>query len=84
LSMAEHSELMRRVNEAQAVVLSRLQDYFSDVEIPVAELAPLRREVDALLGSGHVTPELTVLLKGLQQVIMRAIAENKAVVAIAD
>lgn len=83
ISVDLHAELMRLAAEVEAKHLARFQSYYTDAEVPVEGLAELSREIGVLRHKAR-SPDLVQLLSDLDGLVAHALANRRAVHAIAD
>lgn len=79
-----HIELMEQARSLSLPLLSRMWDYYADVDYTPQEAVPLRSEADRLAAQCSGSPELCGLIERLQSLTHLAARDGKQVVAIAD
>ena len=80
----EHARLLEIVDDATLPLLSRLRDYYEDVEYEPPELESLAAELDFVAERELTDDELARLVAELMNLVTSAKRMSRKVVAIAD
>jgi len=84
VSTEEHSQLLQQAEKLSLPLLSRLRDYYQDVEYTSQETLYLQDEIIRLTTQCSGDPEFCTLIERLQFLVCQAVKDAKNVVAIAD
>ena len=84
VSSESHSLLMKQAASLALPQLSRMHDYYEDVDYTALETRLLQRETKELAIKCAGRPEFCALVDEIQSLVHLAVNNNKAVVAIAD
>lgn len=79
-----HFQLMQQANSLQLRQLSRLRDYYEDVDYTAQETKLLQQETQELASKCSGRPEFCALINEIKSLVHFAVNNKKAVVAIAD
>ena len=79
-----HVELMEQAEALSLPLLSKMHDYYADVDYTPQEAVLLRDEADKLAAQCGGKPELCALIEQIQSLTHLAAQNGKEVVAIAD
>jgi hypothetical protein len=84
IGSAEHNRLVSIVGELDCPLLSRLRDYYKDVEYVSTEIDALGRELDSIRDRVTNDGGLLSLLSEVRSLLTVAKSAGRSVVAIAD
>ena len=84
VSTDSHFLLMQQAEALSLPQISRMHDYYQDVDYTAQETRLLKREAEELAARCSEKPEFCALLDQLQSLLGLAVNDNKAVTAIAD
>ena len=84
VSAESHFQLMRQADSLQLRQLSRLRDYYEDVDYTAQETRLLQQETQELAIKCSGRPEFCDLINAIESLVHFAVNNKKAVVAIAD
>ena len=84
VSTEEHSQLLRQAEKLSLPLLSRLRDYYQDVEYTSQETLYLQDEIIRLTAQCSGDSEFCILVERFQILVCQAVKDAKNVVAIAD
>ena len=84
VSAESHFQLMRQAESLQLRQLSRLHDYYEDVDYTAQETQLLQQETQELARECSGRPEFCALINEIESLVHLAVNNNKSVVAIAD
>lgn len=83
IGVDEHLRLMRQAQPCSLRLLSRMHDYYQDVDYTPDEVPLLLNETKLLIANGG-DPILDALLKNLMALIQLALSNSASIIAIAD
>ena len=84
ISPDSHSQLMKQAEILALRQLSRMHDYYEDVDYTAQETRLLQQETKELASKCSGRPEFCALINEIQSLVHCAVNNDKAVVVIAD
>lgn len=84
MGVGDHDALMNAAEALQLSLLGRFSEYYEDVEIAVAEIPELLRELEILPLSIPLAPRQREVVREILKIAGAALAAKRSFIAIAD